>query len=291
MDSKEKLKRLERLRGDMNEAAVRIRRYTVDPRLVFTNEAPGKLSRDTIEQVRADAEAVWGRWLGVHVEVEKLPSDPSDDALIDLEKKHLQIDHEIDLVQRELIGEDVFLAGRRTVTWLVLAMAATVAAYVGLHIAHPPDFASWDFEPWSEWGPLKYGEVMFWGMFGCLCYLLITAATYLLRRDFDRWYQTWYVAVFLRSPFMTLILMMIVLEFVEWYGEDTSWIHDYILEEGNKFYFIVFMSFCLGLASNTAASIMRDLSNGVCEMVSRAVSKVSSKLGSAVSDTSTPTKH
>jgi hypothetical protein len=51
------------------------------------------------------------------------------------------------------------------------------------------------------------------------------------------------------------------------------------------------MSFCLGLASDTAAGIMRNLSNGVCELVSGVVSKVSNKLKSAVSDTSMPTKH
>jgi len=287
MDSKEKRTRVGILRANMNETAVRIRRYTVDPRLCEAQDNP--LPKATVEKLRQDADAVWGKWLEAHMRIEKLPADPADNALLELEKDHLQIDHEVDLIQRELISEDIFRAGGRTVRWLVLAMAVTAIAYIGLHMVRT-ESGSWDFEPWSEWGPVKYGEVMFWGMFGCLCYLLLTAATYLLRRDFDRWYQTWYIAVFLRSPFVTLILMLIILEFVEWYGED-NWIHDYILEEGNKFYFIVFMSFCLGLASDTAASIARSLSNGVCELVSGAVGKVAMKLKSAVADTSTPTKH
>lgn len=281
MDPKEKLARLRNLRANLNEMAVRIRRYTVDPRL----KAPDA------GDLRKEIDDDWNQWLEIHVEVDKLPADPTQDEFLAVEKKYLELDHQVDLVQRELISDDSFRAGNWTMAWLVCTLLILVAAYIALHFRWVPELNTREFEPWAEWGPVKYAEVIFWGMFGCLCYLLFTAAYYMLRRDFDRWYQTWYIAVFLRSPFVTLILMMIVLEFVEWYGEDKSWIHNYILEEGNKFYFIVFMSFCLGLASDTASSIIRDLSDGVCEMVSGAVSRVSKKLKSAVADRSTPTEH
>jgi hypothetical protein len=186
------------------------------------------------------------------------------------------------VVQRELISADVSRAGLRTIAWLVVAMVAVASVYVWSHRVPVTEPGVLDFEPWSEWGPLKYAEVMFWGVLGCLAYLILTAATYMMRRDFDPWYQSWYLAVFVRAPFITAMLMLIILEFVEWYGEDKSWIHDYILEEGNKYYFIAFMSFCLGLSSDRASSMMRELSNGVSGLVMGAVSKVSSKLRSAV---------
>jgi hypothetical protein len=48
---------------------------------------------------------------------------------------------------------------------------------------------------------------------------------------------------------------------------------------------LVFMSFCLGLASYSTAGIPRDLSDGVTESVSRAVGRVSQKLSLAVTKT------
>jgi len=71
--------------------------------------------------------------------------------------------------------------------------------------------------------------------------------------------------------------MMIILEFVEWYGEG-RWIQTYILEKGNKFYFILFVSFSLGLTSETTSAIIRDLSAGISQFVQR-----SQKLSFAVS--------
>lgn len=75
--------------------------------------------------------------------------------------------------------------------------------------------------------------------------------------------------------------MMVVLEFVEWYGEG-KWIENYLLEEGNKFYFIVFMSFSLGLMSEETSAIMRELAEGVVKFVRNVVGRVSDRLSSAV---------
>jgi len=85
----------------------------------------------------------------------------------------------------------------------------------------------------------------------------------------------------LRAPFLSVILMMVVLEFVEWYGEG-KWIENYLLEEGNKFYFIVFMSFSLGLMSEETSAIMRELAEGVVKFVRNVVGRVSDRLSSAV---------
>ena len=138
-----------------------------------------------------------------------------------------------------------------------------------------------DFEPWAEWGPVKYIEVAVWSEFGVLCYLLFQASKYVMRRDFDAWYQPWYLSTALRAPFLTVILMIVVLEFVEWYGED-GWFKTY-MEEGNKFYLIAFMSFCLGLVSDRASGLVGELAQSILDFIEIVVKKISSKLRTAIS--------
>jgi len=272
MADKDLEKKYESLRTNLAETKVRIRRYSLDPRL-----KEGKGERD--DNLRARADTAWKNWLSVRDRFVALPASPSQADLDGVEKGWLELDREVDLIQRELISEKSFTAGVWTVAWMFVVLLLLVIFYLASHGVRGLDFST--FETWPEWGPLKYAEVACWSMFGVLCYLLFLATNYLARRDFDVWYQPWYVSTFIRAPFLTVILMMIVLEFVEWYGEG-KWIQTYLLEEGNKFYFIVFMSFCLGLASDSTASIIGDLSDGVTEFVRRAVGRVSEKLSSAV---------
>jgi hypothetical protein len=283
MDAKAREARLQKLRSDMNATVVRIRRYSVDPRTAKQDDVGTAL--------RGQADRLWERWLTLYKAIANAPAELEEPALVDLEAQYLNVDHQTDLLQRELISEASSRAGMYTIVGLALALATVAVVYVWSHLVHDVELATWSFEPWSEWGPLKYGEVMLWGLAGCLCYLLITASIYLMRRDFDPWYRGWYVAVALRSPFITALLMVIILEFVEWYSDDPSWIRTYILEEGNKYYFIAFMSFCLGLASNSASTVARDLSAGVVELVAKSVARVVDKLKNAVGEVSATTKH
>ena len=78
---------------------------------------------------------------------------------------------------------------------------------------------------------------------------------------------------------MTVVLMIVVLEFIEWYGEG-KWLQDYLLEERNKF--IAFVSFCLGLSSDRTASIIGKLCTGVAEFVEGAATRICQKLSSVV---------
>lgn len=275
MADKEIGKKYQVLKTSLAETKVRIRRYSLDPRL---KEGAG----DRDDELRARADNAWRKWLAIRDQFVTLPATPSLQDLNVVEKGWLELDREMDLIQRELISVKSFNAGIRTVAWMLIVLVLLVLAYLISHGVRGFDLST--FEPWPEWGPLKYGEVAFWSTFGVLCALLFLATNYLARRDFDGWYQPWYVSTVIRAPFLTVILMMIVLEFVEWYGEGT-WMQTYLLEEGNKFYFIVFMSFCLGLASDTTSSIIRDLADGVTEFVRRAVSRVSQKLTLAVSKT------
>jgi hypothetical protein len=287
MTNKDIERKRNELLANLAETANRIRRYSLDPRLgMKTAPAAGSkvnnaANSDLGEYLRQEAEAAWEEWISLRDEFVDLSDAPTLAQLMAIEKKWLNLDHKVDLIQRDLIGENSLKAGVFTVTWLVLALVLLIASYLISHGVRGWNLAA--FEPWPEWGIWKYGEVAFWSGFGVLCYLLFTATCYIARRDFDEWYKLWYVSTFLRAPFLTVIFMMIVLEFVEWYGEG-KWIETYILEDGNKTYFIAFMSFCLGISSDVTSGIIRDLAKGVSDFVGKAVSRVSQKLSSAVSD-------
>ena len=289
MASKDIDQKRNELLTNLAESANRIRRYSLDPRLRLDrppSSAPAPTS-DLGEYLRREADAAWEEWMKLRDDFAALPDSPTLAQLMAIEKEWLDLDRRVDLIQRDLIGPNSFRAGTVTVTWLTVVLLSLVGFYFISHGVRTCNFAG--FEPWPEWGPWKYGEVAFWSSFGILCYLLFTASHYIARRDFDEWYKPWYVSTFLRAPFLTVILMMVILEFVEWYGEG-KWIENYILEEGNKTYFIAFVSFCLGLSSDVTSSIIRDLSQGVSDFVRKAVSRVSQRLSSAVSDINiTPT--
>jgi hypothetical protein len=222
----------------------------------------------------------WSRWLAVRDALLALPDPAPAEQLAAVEKQWLEIDRDVDLIQRELIAESSAVAGAWTVAWLATALVGLSIVYLVTHGVRGPTTAA--FESWPEWGPEKYGEVAFWSSFGVLCWLLFTASNYLARRDFDEAYRLWYVSTALRAPFICVALMVVVLEFVEWYGEG-KWIERYILEEGNKFYFIAFVSFCLGLSSDRASTIIRELAGGVAEFFESVARRMSQRLGSAVS--------
>ena len=253
------------LEVSVNETGIRIRRYTLDDHL-----KPDELQT---------LEGIWKKWLTLREEFYALAADAGVAELRVIEHRLIEIDRGVDLVQRTLVSASSFRTGTRTAVLLALALVAMVLLYLAMHGVRGLDFSN--FEPIAEWGALKYVEVAFWCEFGVLCYLLFLAGDYLSKRDFDPWYQPWYLATALRAPFLGVILMMIVLEFVEWYGEG-GWMETYLLEEGNKSYFIAFMSFCIGLSSDQAAAILRDLSWSISDFLQGVVQRVSRKLSSAL---------
>jgi hypothetical protein len=266
-------KRIAQLRQDVDRTGIRLRRYTRDPKLRPPLD-PGQ--PDTGKRPRELADTVWPEWIKLRGDVAALPEVPTAQQLATLELRGQEIDRQADLIQRDLISNESGEAGAKTVFWLVTALAFLVVLYLVTHGVHSLDITT--FDPWPEWGPMKYGEVAFWSAFGVICNMLYLATAYLARRDFDPAFKSWYLSTALRAPFLTIILMMIILEFVEWYADD-KWLRNYLLEEGNKFYFIVFMSFCLGIASDGTASILRDLSSGVVDFVRGAIGKVTARLG------------
>jgi hypothetical protein len=249
----------------LNATGVRIRRYTLDGHL----DQPGLQKLD----------GLWADWLALRKTFYGMPADAPSAELRGIEQTLIGLDRNVDLVQRTLVSAKSLMIGSRTALLLAAALIGLAWLYFLLHGVRGLDFSN--FEPIAEWGALKYVEVAFWSEFGVLCYLLFLAGDYISKRDFDQWYQPWYLATALRAPFLGVILMMVVLEFVEWYGDGT-WMETFLLEEGNKSYFIAFMSFCIGLSSDQSSAILRDLSWSVADFLQGVVQRVSRKLSSAL---------
>lgn len=273
MSAQDPGKYLQSLQEGLVECGNRIRRYSMDP---FVRVPDQPEAADPGRELREELDKIWAEWARLRTAIRQVEATPNAAALGAFDDELEQLVRRIDKVQRELISDSSYDSGRKTVLWLSAVLLALLVTYVGTHgVFHGY------FEPWGEWGPAKYGEVAFWSTFGCLCSLLYRATHYLARRDYDKWFNPWYVSTLLRAPFLTVILMLVLLEFAETLGPD-SMINDYLLEEGNKFYFIAFASFCLGLSSDTTNGIIRELSAGVTELFCRLVSRFSNKLASLV---------
>jgi len=289
--SEQDLKRLRRdVRAQITELGIRIRRYTLDKGLdgkVTRHEPKDAEARARAAEERAAKEAaaaeqlktldaLWAQWNELRAAY-YAPGERTEAELRKIEDALFVVDRSVDVIQRDLVSKGSLRAGALTTFALGLALAFSLVVYALTHgvALLPPNFS--DFEPLAEWGPLKYVEVAFWSFFGVMCWLIYIAAWYTARRDFDKWYQPWYLATAVRAPLLTMLLMVIVLEFVEYWAEDSTWMQS-IVADGNKFYFIVFMSFSLGLISDQSSAIARDLAVGVGEAVQVMVQKWMEKL-------------
>jgi len=239
------------------------------------------------DDFRRLTDSLWDRWVVLWENVQAVRDSFSAKDDIRLRKELMTLEGEVDGIQRELVSENSRRAGIQTVVWMSITLVATLCFYFLTHGVRSFDLTT--FEPWPEWGPMKYGEVAFWSFFGVLCSLLYIATYYLSRRDFDIWYKPWYLSTALRAPFHSVILMVVLLEFLEWYGED-KWVQTYLLEEGNKFFFIVILSFCLGLTSDRTARIVGHLAHGIGDFFEGRIRAFGAKLSSTVPAISTKPK-
>lgn len=244
----------------------RIERYTLDQVSKENKEFASLLDR------------LWTEWADIRRRYQALSEWVELEELRVIEFEVLVLERKVCLIQREIFANDSLQSGAKTVAWLTFWMLYFIVLYLVVHGVRPPDFGP--FDPFPEWGPMKYLEVAFWSIFGVLCWLLYCASWYVAHRDFDAWYKPWYISTAIRAPFLSIVLMMIVLEFTEWSGEGT-WVEHYLLEEGNKYYFIAFTSFCSGLMSDRAAEITRELADGVMTFLHSGAKRLVEKLTGA----------
>ncbi|MDZ4286840.1 MAG: hypothetical protein U0984_02720 [Prosthecobacter sp.] len=295
----ELIKRLGRLRLQAEQTGLRLRRYTRDPQL----RTPARQAKaaDPKQEVRLLVDATWDEWRTLPPAIGALEAEiaadpktlssfdiafpeqaqarraPQSERLLSLESQCQDLDRRTDLSERDLVYEASAAAGVRTVACLAAVLMGLIVLYLASHGVRGLDFAV--FEPWPEMGPMKYAEVAFWSAFGVLCTMIYRASAFLARRDFDPNFQAWYMATALRAPFISIMLMMLVLETAEW--SDSKWLEHNLFEEGNKFYTIVFVSFCLGVSHDGAAQIMRSVSEAVLARVRRTADRVIGVWGGA----------
>jgi hypothetical protein len=289
--------RLRYLRLNVEETGVRIRRYTLDPRLRRTGCVPDSKATpppapdanpprpEPSLDLRREVDELWKKWIALRETAQALSAASPRGELDRVEKTWLELDRQLDLIQRELISDSTTRSGLVTVAWMAAALVLLGLFYLVSHGVRGFDFSK--FEAWPEWGPLKYGEVAFWSAFGVLCWLLFLASSYLKRRDFDSYYTTWYISTALRAPFLVVMLMIVVLEFTEYTFAGTP-AADSLFEEGNKYYFIILVSFCLGLSSDSTSTIARQLAESVSGFVRRAVGRFCRRLDALVVDARLP---
>src|SRR5438045_1942944 len=123
MASKEIERKRNELLADLTETACRIRRYSLDPRLRM-NAAPAPGAKkpfadsDFGEYLRQEAEAAWEDWMRLRDDFTALPDSPTLAELLAIERKWLNLDRKVDLIQRDLIGANSLRAGAFTFMWL-----------------------------------------------------------------------------------------------------------------------------------------------------------------------------
>jgi hypothetical protein len=162
------------------------------------------------------------------------------------------------------------------VACLAGALIGLVALYCVMHGVRSLDLQG--FRPFPPDSPLRYVEVALWSEAGALCWLLLIASRYLARRDFDPWYQAWYVSTALRAPFLSVVLMMMTLELAQW-GVEGGRRNVYIADQDQQYYLIAVSSFVLGLVSDQTSAIMRDVADGFLDLWRTAVCRISRRLG------------
>src|SRR5258708_36790613 len=130
-------KRISRLGEDSDEQGLRIRRYTMDPRIKKI-PTPGRPPPNS--ELREELEKVWKKWFALKGDFRDLPDNTTVPAIIALEKECDEVERGIDLVQRVLVSASSFTAGLLTVVWLSALLLGLGVLYFATHAASGLDF-------------------------------------------------------------------------------------------------------------------------------------------------------
>ena len=168
-------RQLRDLRKQLHETGTRIRRYTLDPRLRMhvqrekesdkpaagnaLTHFPGSKHSMTIpaelsEELRKMADKAWEKWLSLNARLNALPDAAARADVLDAELAWLQLDRDVDLIQRELISRESSDAGVQTVVVLGAVLMGVSAIYPG----HPRG-ARFRFNPVSAVARMGADEV------------------------------------------------------------------------------------------------------------------------------------
>ncbi len=145
-----------------------------------------------------------GKWAFVAFCEDSFPTAPvSIDVMADV--KGLQIK-----LQR-LAGQDDQAAGQNFFKWLLILFGGLVVVYMVLHFifplkaaGSPISFAIWDKDP------LRFAEILLWGMAGVLVNKIITTSWYLRNQKYYREGTIMHVAHLVATPLLVFVAVVIL---------------------------------------------------------------------------------
>lgn len=140
-----------------------------------------------------------GTWTLVALDEASLPSKPKE---LDLMQDTTGI--RIDLFR--LQGTEDRAQGRYFWYGLLVALGLLIALYVGLHLAFPAKAAVglWDQDP------LRFFEVLMWGLAGVLVYKIITVGWYLRSQRFYREGLVMHIGHIITTPLLVLVAVLLL---------------------------------------------------------------------------------
>lgn len=142
-----------------------------------------------------------GKWTLVALEADSLASQPQEvDANQDQGRVKIYLDR--------LAGTDDEKAGTSFFWILVGALALLIGVYLLLHrfiIQTSPG----SFEFWSD-DPLRYLEILFWGLFGILVSKIITIGWYLRKHRYYREGKIMHLSQIFTTPILVLVVVLLL---------------------------------------------------------------------------------
>src|SRR5262245_53074909 len=111
MTDKDLRRQWRQLEIDVAEGQVRIRRYSIDPRLREADQGA----------LRTAADEAWQLWIDAR-RAFYAEREPTEEALRRLEAQILTVERKTDLIQRELISGRSQRAGTTTIAWLAVVL-------------------------------------------------------------------------------------------------------------------------------------------------------------------------
>jgi hypothetical protein len=145
-----------------------------------------------------------GNWSFVVFHESSFPSAPiAKDIMADTEKFDFQL--------QRLAGQEDRVAGQKFFFWLLGSLSVLIVAYVILHLFLPPVVVGTPltFQLWDK-DPLRFLEIMLWGLAGVLVNKIIDCGWFLRSQRFYREGIVMHIAHLVSTPLLVLVAVILL---------------------------------------------------------------------------------
>ncbi len=145
-----------------------------------------------------------GSWNFVVLHENSFPSAPiAKDIMADTEK--------FDFHLQRLAGQEDRTAGQGFFYWLLGCLGVLIVVYVISHLFLPPVVAGipLTFQPWDK-DPLRFLEIMLWGLAGVLVNKIIDSGWFLRSQRFYREGIVMHIAHLVTTPLLVLVAVILL---------------------------------------------------------------------------------